>query len=190
MFQATITEIGDGAMLVSPTEGSPEAACGKSIRVVIQNMPGSPEPVVGDVVEITYNGFMTEEDPPSPCGMESITVIRHGDSGFSITYELGDEFTDIFTDTPEKADAGDTVELRTAILYDADLHVYVDGQEIGKTHYDSDYWGYSFLMPERNVLVTAKFYTKDEVWGTTTVEQNALRGKRLITARLVDSTKI
>ena len=76
VFRATVTEIGDGEMLVTPNEGYPEANYANSIRVIIQNMPGSPEPVVGDDVDITYNGIMTEEDPPSPCGVESITVIR------------------------------------------------------------------------------------------------------------------
>ncbi|MBP5256281.1 MAG: hypothetical protein J6Z80_04410, partial [Clostridia bacterium] len=35
-----------------------------------------------------------------------------------------------------------------------------------KSHYDSDYWGYSFVMPDKDVTVTARFYTKDEIWGT------------------------
>ena len=96
---------------------------------------------------------------------------------FNINYALGDEFTDVFTDTPRKANAGDTVELKTAILFDADIHVYVDGQEISKTHYDSDYWGYSFPMPDKDVLITARFYTKNEVWGISEVEESALREK-------------
>ena len=98
-------------------------------------------------------------------------------SSFNIRYELGEEFTDTFTETPEEANTGDTVELKTEILFDADIHVYVDGKEIGKTHYDSDYWGYSFIMPDHDVLVTARFYTKAEIWGTTTVDESVLREK-------------
>ena len=79
----------------------------------------------------------------------------------TIRYELGDTAKD-FIRTPSGAKAGDTVEIRTEVLYDADLHVYVDGLEIGKSHYDSDYWGYSFEMPDRDVTVTARFYTKAE----------------------------
>ena len=96
---------------------------------------------------------------------------------FNIRYELGDEFTDVFTVMPQKAHTGETVELKTAILYDADLHVYANGQEIGKTHYDSDEWGYSFIMPEKDVLITARFYTKDEIWGTGAFEESTLREK-------------
>ena len=98
------------------------------------------------------------------------------DVDFNIRYELGDTAHD-FTSTPFGARAGDEVEIKTEVLIDADIHVYVDGQEIGKTHYDSDYWGYSFIMPDKDVLVTARFYTKDEIWGTETVDLAALREK-------------
>lgn len=94
----------------------------------------------------------------------------------TIRYELGDAAKD-FISTPSGAKAGDTVEIRTEVLYDADLHVYVDGQEIGKSHYDSDYWGYSFEMPDRDVTVTARFYTKAEVWGTEREDLAALKEK-------------
>ena len=99
---------------------------------------------------------------------------NHGD--FTIRYELGDAAKD-FIRTPSGAKAGDTVEIRTAVLYDADLHVYVDGLEIGKSHYDSDYWGYSFEMPDRDVTVTARFYTKAEIWGTEREDLAALKEK-------------
>lgn len=95
---------------------------------------------------------------------------------FTIRYELGDTAKD-FISTPSMAKTGDTVEIRTQVMFDADIHVYVDGQEIRKTHYDSDYWGYSFIMPDKDVLVTARFYTKDEIWGTETVDLAALREK-------------
>ena len=98
------------------------------------------------------------------------------DVDFNIRYELGDTAHD-FTSTPFGARAGDEVEIKTEVLIDADIHVYVDGQEIGKTHYDSDYWGYSFIMPDKDVLVTARFYTKDEIWGTETADLAALREK-------------
>ena len=99
-------------------------------------------------------------------------ISNNGD--FTIRYELGDAAKD-FISTPLRATAGDTVEIRVEVLFDADIHVYVDGQEIGKTHYDSDYWGYSFIMPDKDVLVTARFYTKDEIWGTETIDMAVLR---------------
>ena len=77
VFQAEIVEIADGAMLVRPLEGCPEADYAPYVHVVIQNMAGSPEPRVGDVIEITYSGMMTEEDPPSPDGVARIQVVQH-----------------------------------------------------------------------------------------------------------------
>ena len=102
-------------------------------------------------------------------------IERSRNGYFNISYEFGSAVD--FTSTPSEARAGDTVELRTEVLFDADIHVYVDGQEIEKTHYDSDYWGYSFIMPDHDVLVTARFYTKAEIWGTTTVDERVLREK-------------
>ncbi len=107
----------------------------------------------------------------------TITNIRDtSDVDFNIRYELGATAHD-FTSTPSGAKAGEKVEIKTDVLFDADIHVYVDGQEIGKTHYDSDYWGYSFIMPDKDVLVTARFYTKDEIRGTEAVDLAALRAK-------------
>ena len=84
VFQATIVEIKDGTMLVEPMEGYPEANYADIISVVIQHMPSSPEPIVGDVVAITYNGIMAEENPPSPEGIVKIEVIRHGEDTAAI----------------------------------------------------------------------------------------------------------
>ena len=87
------------------------------------------------------------------------------DGYIEIKYELGDPARH-FMDYPLKAKPGDIVEIKTEVLFDADIHVYVDGVELSKSHYDSDYWGYSFTMPDKNVVVTAKFYTKEEIWGS------------------------
>jgi hypothetical protein len=111
----------------------------------------------GQGVKETGNTFMTKDT-------------------YIIKYDLGST-EDHFAETPSEARAGDLVEIKTdGVLYDADIHVYVDGREISKSHYDSDYWGYSFVMPDKDVLVTAEFYTKDEIWGTEN-DEDALRKK-------------
>ena len=102
-------------------------------------------------------------------------LISYAPPYYSIGYN-GDA-ADLLTFAPSAAKAGDVLELKTGVLYDADIHVYVDGQEIERSHYDSDYWGYSFIMPDKDVRITATFYTKDEVWGTTTVDESVLREK-------------
>ena len=82
----------------------------------------------------------------------------------SITYVLGD-YKELFTLMPDRSNAGEQVEIRTRVLYDADLHVSVDGLEITKSHSDSDYWGYTFTMPDADVKVTAEMYNKGELNG-------------------------
>lgn len=76
VFQAEVIEVTDGTMLVKPLQGYPEAECSEQIRIEIQNMNASPEPVVGDIVEITYSGIMMEIYPPVPSGVEKIVVIK------------------------------------------------------------------------------------------------------------------
>lgn len=68
---------------------------------------------------------------------------------------------------PRNARSESTVVIRTKILMDADIRVYVKGSvgeahEIPKTHSDSDYWEYSFPMPIDDVTVTAEWVTKQE----------------------------
>ncbi|MBO4873135.1 MAG: hypothetical protein J5496_06950 [Lachnospiraceae bacterium] len=127
--------------------------------------------VVSDTIPETAAGTA---GPDIPAPSEGTAV--NGDGKFRIRYELGDA-ADVFTDRPPEAGAGETVEIRTCVICDADIHVYVNGQEINKSHYDSDYWGYTFVMPESEVLVTAKFYTKEEVWGLVPLNQAALKKK-------------
>lgn len=76
VFQAEVLEIANGTMLVKPVEGYAEAEYSERISVDIQNMPSSPEPEVGDIVEITYSGIMMELYPPIPSGVEKIEVVK------------------------------------------------------------------------------------------------------------------
>lgn len=127
---------------------------------------------------ILISVFSSCGNEPSDIRNDDSEIDRNNaDTCFAITYELGEEFTDVFYDLQKKANSKETVEIKTTILYDADIHVYVDGQEICKTHYGSDYWGYSFVMPEKDVTVTARFFTDDEVFGITAVDESNLREK-------------
>lgn len=76
VFRAEVIEISNGTMLVKPLQGYSEADYAQQIRVEIQNMPSSPEPVAGDIVEITYSGIMMEVYPPVPSGVEKIVVVN------------------------------------------------------------------------------------------------------------------
>lgn len=63
VFYPVVEEIGDGHMTVVPNEDTPERASSDKITVPIQHMDSSKEPVVGDVVEISYNGVILESYP-------------------------------------------------------------------------------------------------------------------------------
>lgn len=62
-FRATILEIQDGYYLVEPVEGSEELNSADQITIPMINMNPSPEPEVGDVLEIEYDGSIAESYP-------------------------------------------------------------------------------------------------------------------------------
>ena len=57
---------------------------------------------------------------------------------------------------PKRANPGDTVVLRAGPIMDADLYFYANGVQIENTHNDSDYWEYTFIMPDEDVVITHK----------------------------------
>ena len=61
--------------------------------------------------------------------------------------------------------AGTAVEIKAHPVTDVSLHVFVNGEEISMCHFDSDYWGFEFVMPEEDVIVHltyGRFYGKEE----------------------------
>ena len=73
-FQATILEIQDGYYLVEPVEGSAELNSADRITIPMANMEPSPEPEVGDVLEIEYDGSIAESYPAQITKVYSIRV--------------------------------------------------------------------------------------------------------------------
>ena len=73
-FQATIIEIQDGCYLVEPVEGSAELKSADQITIPMINMEPSPEPEVGDVLEIEYDGSIAESYPAQITKVYSIRV--------------------------------------------------------------------------------------------------------------------
>jgi len=73
--QVRITEIEDHSFLVAPVEGSWELSSSDLFRVPITNMPASPDPQVGDIMEITYDGSILESYPAQFGTVYSIRVI-------------------------------------------------------------------------------------------------------------------
>lgn len=76
VFQGEIIGISDEAMLIEPLPDYTEGKYADCVKVAIQYMPSSPEPTVGDIIEVTYNGIMQEEDPPWMCGVVSVVIVE------------------------------------------------------------------------------------------------------------------
>ena len=76
IFQATILEIRDNYYLVEPVEGSTELNSADRITVPMENMNSSPEPEVGDILEIEYDGSIAESDPAQITNVYSISVVK------------------------------------------------------------------------------------------------------------------
>ena len=76
VFQAEILEIHDGNYLVKPVEGSWELSSADRIEVPIRNVHPSPEPEIGDVIEIEYAGEILETYPAQIADVYGIKVIE------------------------------------------------------------------------------------------------------------------
>ena len=76
VFQAEILEIHDGNYLVKPVEGSWELSSADRIEVPIRNAHPSPEPEIGDVIEIEYAGEILETYPAQIADVYGIKVIE------------------------------------------------------------------------------------------------------------------
>lgn len=61
--------------------------------------------------------------------------------------------------------AGTKIEIKAYPVTDITLYVFVNGVEVKMSHFDFDYWGYEFIMPEEDVtihLTYDQFYGKDD----------------------------
>ena len=66
---------------------------------------------------------------------------------------------------PTLIKAGSKFEIKAHPVTDITLHVFINGEEVAMSHFDSDYWGYEFIMPEENIkiyLTYDQFYGKDD----------------------------
>ena len=75
ILQAKLLEIHDGYFVVEPMEGSWELSSSSEIEVPMKNMEPSPEPLVGDILEIEYDGQLQETYPARITAVYGIRVI-------------------------------------------------------------------------------------------------------------------
>ena len=63
---------------------------------------------------------------------------------------------------PELIQAGSKIEIKAHPVTDITLHVFINGEEVMMSHFDSDYWGYEFIMPKENITI---YLTYDQFYG-------------------------
>lgn len=76
VFRAEILEVYDNYYLVKPVEGSWELSSADRIEVSIRNAHPSPEPEIGDVIEIEYSGEILETYPARIADVYGIKVVE------------------------------------------------------------------------------------------------------------------
>lgn len=76
IFEAEVLEIGNGYILVKPADGTREASSSDRIEVPIVNMEPSPEPQVGDTVQIIHAGDIQETYPARLVSVYHISVVE------------------------------------------------------------------------------------------------------------------
>ena len=80
VFQAEILEIHGGHYLVKPVEGSWELNSADRIEVPVRNAHPSPEPEIGDVIEIEYSGEILETYPARIADVYGIKIIKEAET--------------------------------------------------------------------------------------------------------------
>lgn len=93
-------------------------------------------------------------------------VLREGgaaplDGGYLLKFNpitYADELVEFLCEgyAPREAAVGERVVVRTCPLLDVDLILYANDMKIEQTYADSEYWEYTFTMPDEKVIVTHK----------------------------------
>ena len=113
---------------------------GHSLTSLTYPIPGSEQTLITESCDV--------------CGLERQNFYPHVDrkKWYTVNVTEGAEY--VINDMRKGAYSGTIIEINTSVICDADIRITANGTEIPMTHYDSDYWGYYFVMPEDNVEVT------------------------------------
>lgn len=149
-FTAVIREITADTMLVRPAEGSDELRSSDSFSVPMQLMAASPEPEVGDTVEIEYNGEILEIYPAKLGKIYAIRVI--GKTPASTTTTPGKDPSATATN---QGDVPFSIPFKTKIAYAN----YTTDERIFTESLNPDSWPINSIPP----LPIYKFETKAEL---------------------------
>lgn len=146
-FEAEILEIYDGHYLVKPVEGSWELNSADRIEVPIRNAHPSPEPEIGDVIEIEYSGEILETYPARITEVFSIRVVKEAETWALIPMVMVNGT--LYLDTGYESDAIERTD-----HFDGEITSQVDGSERPSVDDQSNFgtgYGYQYGKTEGTI---------------------------------------
>ena len=146
-FEAEILEIYDGNYLVKPVEGSWELNSADRIEVPIRNAHPSPEPEIGDVIEIEYSGEILETYPARITEVFSIRVVKEAETWALIPMVMVNGT--LYLDTGYESDAIERTD-----HFDGEITSQVDGSERPSVDDQSNFgtgYGYQYGATEGTI---------------------------------------
>lgn len=147
VFQAEILEIHGGHYLVKPVEGSWELNSADRIEVPIRNAHPSPEPEIGDVIEIEYSGEILETYPARIADVYGIKVIKEAETGDLIPMVMVNGT--LYLDTGHES----KIEARCGVM-DGEITSQVDGSKQPTVDDQSNFgtgYGYQYGTTEGTI---------------------------------------
>ena len=147
VFQAEILEICDGNYLVKPVEGSWELSSADRIEVPIRNAHPSPEPEIGDVIEIEYSGEILETYPARIADVYGIKVIKQTETWDLIPMVMVNGT--LYLDTGHES----KIEARCGVM-DGEITSQVDGNKQPSVDNQSNFgtgYGYQYGATEGTI---------------------------------------
>ena len=152
VFQAEILEIHGGHYLVKPVEGSWELNSADRIEVPIRNAHPSPEPEIGDVIEIEYSGEILETYPARIADVYGIKVIKEAETRDLIPMVMVNGT--LYLDTGHES----KIEARCGVM-DGEITSQVDGSKQPTVDDQSNFgtgYGYQYGATEGTLYPSGK----------------------------------
>ena len=147
VFRAEILEIHDGHYLVKPVEGSWELNSADRIEVPIRNAHPSPEPEIGDMIEIEYSGEILETYPARIADVYGIKVIKETETWDLIPMVMVNGT--LYLDTGHES----KIEARCGVM-DGEITSQVDGSKQPTVDDQSNFgtgYGYQYGTTEGTI---------------------------------------
>lgn len=147
VFQAEILEIHGGHYLVKPVEGSWELNSADRIEVPIRNAHLSPEPEIGDVIEIEYSGEILETYPARIADVYGIKIIKEAETWDLIPMVMVNGT--LYLDTGHES----KIEARCGVM-DGEITSQVDGSKQPTVDDQSNFgtgYGYQYGTTEGTI---------------------------------------